>query len=470
MGPGGAGADGVEMSTSPVPAAPAAPATPAGPAAGAGQARRLAAATPAGRDRYVDFLRVAAIAVVVIGHWLMLVVEHRHGRLDGANLLDVEPWTHWLTWLLQPMPVFFIVGGYANAASWSAARRDGLGYAGWLHGRLSRLLRPTLVFAVVGTVVGLGLTAAAPGSAVDRAAGLIAVPLWFLAVYVVVCAAAPALVAGHRRYGSRLTLSLAAGAALVDVAHWNLGLPLVGWLNFLVVWSFAHQLGVAWRAKGHLPGRGAALALAGAGLAGLAALCGLAGYPVALVGGDMAARTNNSPPSLALVSLATLQLGVVALAAGQVRRRLQGGRAWAATVAANGVVMTVFLWHLTAAAVVTVVLVPRPWFPRPEPTSGAWWALRPAWVALLLVALVPFVAAFRRYETPAGRRAGRPGLRFGAQAAAGALLAGAGLALLALDGFTPTAVVALALLVAGQVLSVTSTAPAPATTTTRPTR
>lgn len=425
------------------------------PASPAGHAGRLAAATPASRDRYVDFLRLAAIAVVVLGHWLMLAVEFRDGRLGGGNVLELEPWTQWLTWVFQPMPVFFVVGGYANAASWSAAGRDGLGYAAWLHGRLSRLLRPTLVFACVGSGVALVLTSLVGGDAVERAVRLIALPVWFLAVYVVICAAAPVLVAGHRRFGNRLTVALLAGAAVVDVAHWNLGIPLVGWLNFVLVWSFAHQLGVTWQSRA-LPTRATALTLAGAGFAGLVALTQLAGYPVALVGGDVAHRTNNSPPSLALVALATLQYGIVSLGAGPMRRRLQGRRAWQATVAGNGVIMTVFLWHLTAAAIVAAVVVPRPWFPQPELTSGAWWALRPMWIALLVVALVPLVALFRRFEAPGPRRQGRRGRRSAVQALVGALVAAAGLSLLALHGFSPVPLPALALLVAGQILSTTS--------------
>ncbi|MBW3615084.1 MAG: acyltransferase [Actinobacteria bacterium] len=420
------------------------------------RAGELAASTPASRDRYVDFLRLAAIAVVVLGHWLMLAVDYRDGRLAGGNLLELEPWTQWLTWAFQPMPVFFIVGGYANAASWAAARRDSLGYAAWLHGRLSRLLRPTLVFAGVGSVVGLVLTSTVGGEAVERAVRLIALPVWFLAVYVVICAAGPALVAGQRRFGHRLTLALVAGAALVDVAHWNLGVPLVGWLNFALVWGFAHQLGVTWQSL-RLPRPAGGIALAAGGVGALVVLTQLGGYPVALVGGDVAGRTNNSPPSLALVALATLQFGIVALVAGPVRRWLQRRRPWELTVAGNGIIMTVFLWHLTAAAVVTVLLAPRRWFPHPELASGAWWALRPAWVALLLVALVPFVAAFRRFEAPSPRRAGRQGRRFSAQALAGALSAAAGLSLLALHGFDPVPLPALALLAIGQVLSATST-------------
>src|SRR5688572_14350931 len=90
----------------------------------AAQARALASATPSTRDRYVDFLRVVSIGVVVLGHWLMAAVEYRDGSgFGGGNLLQLQPSVQWLTWLFQVMPVFFLVGGFSNAASWTSARR-----------------------------------------------------------------------------------------------------------------------------------------------------------------------------------------------------------------------------------------------------------------------------------------------------------------------------------------------------------
>ena len=77
--------------------------------------RDLAAATPATRNRVVDLLRAAAIVVVVLGHWLMAAVVVRGGELVPGHLLGLATWTHPLTWVFQVMPVFFLVGGYANA-------------------------------------------------------------------------------------------------------------------------------------------------------------------------------------------------------------------------------------------------------------------------------------------------------------------------------------------------------------------
>ena len=102
------------------------------------RAEKVDAATPASRNRVVDFLRAAAITVVVLGHWTIIAVDPDggilpHGVLDGAT------WTHPLTWLFQVMPIFFLVGGYSNGLSWRSARRKEIGYAEWLRARLRRL-------------------------------------------------------------------------------------------------------------------------------------------------------------------------------------------------------------------------------------------------------------------------------------------------------------------------------------------
>jgi surface polysaccharide O-acyltransferase-like enzyme len=80
-------------------------------------AQELAAATPATRNRYADLLRVASIFVVVLGHWTMAVLAYRVEKFVGQNLLEIDPWTHILTWIFQVVPIFFIVGGFTNAFS-----------------------------------------------------------------------------------------------------------------------------------------------------------------------------------------------------------------------------------------------------------------------------------------------------------------------------------------------------------------
>jgi fucose 4-O-acetylase-like acetyltransferase len=99
------------------------------------QATQLAEKTPEDRNRYVDFLRAVSILVVVSGHWLVAALYYHDGSLSPAALMEIQPDTRWLTWIFQVMPIFFIVGGYANAVSIQSARRRGTDYAGWLAAR-----------------------------------------------------------------------------------------------------------------------------------------------------------------------------------------------------------------------------------------------------------------------------------------------------------------------------------------------
>jgi acyltransferase-like protein len=392
---------------------------------------QIGAATPARRERYVDFLRVFSLAVVMFGHWLMAAVQWRDGHLVAGNVLEAAPATQWLTWIFQIMPVFFIVGGFSNTASWTAARRDATPYGTWLGSRLTRLVRPVLAFALVWSGVVVGLTVAGIDPAGLRARS-IAQPLWFLAVYVVVVAVAPLMVAAQRRWGSAVVLGLAGGVAVVDVARWTFGVPLVGWANLGLVWLFAHQLGVAWR-EGAFAGwsRGRLAGMAALGLGALFVLTEVAGYPHSMVGGVGEARSNMFPPSLAIVALGTWQFCVALLLRPVVDRWLARPRAWAAVVAANGMAMTMFLWHLTALVIVAAVTLPSGWMPQPTAGSASWWAWRPVWLLLLAVTVVPLVATFARVEL----RRVVPPAPSGGRAVAAAVLVAAGMSFLAKTGF-----------------------------------
>jgi hypothetical protein len=104
-------------------------------------AEQIAARTPADRNRIADLLRFGSLMVVVVGHWLMAAVTVNDAGLSGQNVLVAQPWTRWLTWVFQVMPVFFFVGGYANGTGWASAQSRGTGYVEWLRARATRLLR-----------------------------------------------------------------------------------------------------------------------------------------------------------------------------------------------------------------------------------------------------------------------------------------------------------------------------------------
>ena len=77
------------------------------------------------RDHSMDFYRVAALVLVVLGHWVAASLTYRDGSFWRENPLVHLPWTQWLTWMFQVVPVFFVVAGYASAVAWSRHRHSG---------------------------------------------------------------------------------------------------------------------------------------------------------------------------------------------------------------------------------------------------------------------------------------------------------------------------------------------------------
>jgi fucose 4-O-acetylase-like acetyltransferase len=399
--------------------------------------RALVAQTPESRDRVVDLLRAAAILTVVVGHWLAVVIVIRDGQLSGTNALGLWPPAEWLSWLLQVMPLFFLVGGYAGMASWQSARARDRPPLGWLEDRLRRLLRPTTVFlAAVLTGIVVGQLVADP-DLVATAAWLVAISLWFLAVYVAVVAATPLLVTAHERWGLRVPLALALAVAVSDGIRVASGIALAGALNFLLVWLCLYALGVAWRSGTLLTWRPmpAAMFLGGGLLA--VGLVALGPYPVSMLGVPGEAFQNTAPPTLALLAYGVAQAGLVLLIRGPLARLAKLPLVWTATAAVNATVLTVYLWHMVPVLVAAPTLYLTGILPRPEPLTVDWFALRPVWVLVCAAVLAILVAALGRIERPNGRRrppaAAVTPLRAGA-AALGTGSICAGLALLTAAG------------------------------------
>lgn len=374
-------------------------------------ADQIAAVTPASRDRYVDLLRAAAIVVVVVGHWTVSAVTVRDGDLGWVNLLQAASWTHPLTWLFQVMPLVFLVGGYANAASWGAHHTRGGAAAAWVRGRALRLLRPTAPFLLA--LVGGYAVASAVGAdpRITRAAvWLAAISLWFLVVYLAVVGLGPALLVGYARWGLATVVFPALVVAAGDVLRLATGSVVPGAAGYLLAWVAVHQLGVAWRHGRLTRSPRAAWVLAGGGLAALVLLTGPGPYGVTMVGAAPAPDLDNTaPPTLAVLALAATHTGVALLVRAPADRWLARPRAWAAVVRVNAVALSLYLWHMVPVVVLGTTLVASGAFPQRPVGSGAWFALRVPWLVLLAALLVALVAVVGRFERPGARRPPREG-------------------------------------------------------------
>ena len=354
------------------------------------QARELAAKTPEERNRYVDFLRAASILVVITGHWLISAVYYVDGELAFEHLFQIQPWTQWLTWIFQVMPVFFIVGGYSNAVSLESAKRKGLGYAGWLSGRLARLMTPLIVLMVTWAALALimHLSGAEAGliQLVTRAA---LIPTWFLAIYIMTVLLAPMMYTFWQRLGFASIAILVAIAVLMDVLFFAFDLRWPSWTSYFWIWLPIHSLGFAWR-DGRLGSTGVHLLYAVLALGALWLLINLGPYPLSMVGSPGVELSNTTPPKITLLALGLFQFGLLMVFEKPMRRALAGVRLLTVTVLVNSMIMSIYLWHITVSVLLIGLLYLAGGLGLGfEPGSSGWWISRPAWVLVLGSLLVP---------------------------------------------------------------------------------
>ncbi|PPK68777.1 acyltransferase [Actinokineospora auranticolor] len=378
------------------------------------------------RDPFLDVVRVGAVLLVVLQHWLMPVLGRggAHGEvIETGNALATPGW--WLiTWLSQVMPMVFFAGGAANLHSFRGSRDT----RAWLASRLRRLVLPVLPLAAVWLALpNLLLSAGVPAQPVDIAGGITAQLLWFLVVYLVVVALTPVMTALHDRFGVRVLLPLAALAVLVDVVRFA-GVPEVGFANAVVVWVTVHQLGICY-ADGLFANTGkrsqALVALAGFGA--VAAMVAFGPYAPSMIGMPGAPMSNMSPPAAVLLPLAVGQLGLLLLLRDKLIRF-----AGPAVDALGARCTTIYLWHMPALVVVAGIAVMGFGYHTPEPGSTQWFAAAPMWLGATGYVLHLLVRVFGRFEVGGGRAVPATVPLVGAY-----LTAAAGLLGLVVHGFSP---------------------------------
>jgi hypothetical protein len=111
------------------------------------------------------------------------------------------------------------------------------------------------------------------------------------------------------------------------------------------------------------------------------------------------AVSNMYPTTACIAVLAVFQMAVAMLLRPAAERWLNRRAVWKAVVAANGVAMTVFTWHMTALVAVIGIWRLFGLELLRQPTS-AWWAQRPVWLIGPALVLAILVTIFARFERP----------------------------------------------------------------------
>lgn len=312
------------------------------------------------RNPFIDAVRAVAVVTVVLGHWLVTAL------VDTPTGMHVDsPLRHFsslapVSWVLQTLGLFFFVGGFAAAHSKTPFLT-----------RLRQLVTPTALMLGVWAIVLFGLTLRGVDQGTASAIGfLVASPLWFFGVYLVLLAMTPVV----RR---------------LDEHSWGVLVPvlLVLVLPYAVWWA-AWQLGFS-LARRRVPGPPLLLA----GVAGYALLTTFGGYPVSAVGIPGAAVSNLNPPGYATLALAFAQIGLV-LTIAPVLTRAGTARpvAWL-----NRHALGIFLAH--QSALVTVMLALSAWGPLPglqqPPDHPDWVWQRVLWLPVCAAVTWGWLRALR---------------------------------------------------------------------------
>lgn len=398
------------------------------PAVPASSAHTEARPPRAMRDGAVDLARAWCLGIVVVLHALMVGVSVGAQGPILENALEGWPGFAPFTWLVQIMPLFFVLGGFSAYTQWTAMSERGATAAEYVGVRMRRLLRPA-VAAVSAMVVVLAVLASVgvPADIVAIAGFRLSQPLWFLGVYALSTSLVPALAAAHRRAPVTTVGALAALAASVDVVRNATGIAAVGFLNLAFVWLLVQQLGF-WLAERRIPRsrlRLSALALAAYGLLALSCTLGFFSF-------DLLADLN--PPCCALVLLGVGQLAIFELLRPSLRRMHATRGIGAISTWMNARAMTLYLWHMLVLVLLAGALLLLG-IALPDPLSSDWWASRPLWLVCVVAAvgLVAWAASAWETRSPStndGRGSGR------VAASVSTVLAVGGVTIVLLTGFT----------------------------------
>jgi hypothetical protein len=227
----------------------------------------------------------------------------------------------------------------------------------------------------------------------------------------------------HRRFRWWVPALLVAGTIVVDVIGFGLGIHRLRYLNIPFVLLLPHQLGhfYADGTLGRIP-RKVFWEIAVGGIAALLLLTNawlfewvggearfrwfptIGHYPKSILGTDVEPISNAYPPTVCFMLVGLWTISAAMLLRERLTQWLQRIGPWKATIVGNRVIMTLFLWHMTAYLVAIFGLWPLG-FGREHDTTARWWMERPLWIVAPGLILAVVVWLVGRYERAAQPRA-----------------------------------------------------------------
>lgn len=388
------------------------------------------------RDSAIDLVRALCITGVVMLHALMVGVTVTPDGPVFANAGETGTWLLPVSWALQVMPLFFVIGGFTGLVALRRTRMRGADATAFVSGRLHRLLVPAIVaVAGVGTLLAALAASGVDPTLVEEAGYRFGQPLWFLGVFLVCQSLLPVMARCHDAAPLRTLAMLGAAAVAVDVIRAATGMTAIGFANLLFVWLTMQQLGFV-LADGRIDAlsRRVRMALAGTALVMLAL-----SFMSGVYSPDLVANIN--PPTTALILVGVVHTMLFSLTRSRLERLASRPSMAEAVAFVSERAMTIYLWHMPVLLVlagVTAVVAIGTGTILPTPDSPTWWATRPPWLLAAAGGTMLVTVPLARVERMPPRRGTRTASRAaGAVVIAAVLIAAGAVAMLLTLGVSP---------------------------------
>jgi Acyltransferase family len=326
------------------------------------------------QDELPTVLRSLALVIVVTWHGALSTLRWDSRGPHAGNALHLVPGGFVLTWFLQVMPLFFLVGGAVSLGSLRRHFESGGSSAQWVAARVRKLVIPALPFVVVGALVSVFASPATVGLM-----KLALSPLWFLGVYAPITVLAPTLYQMYARFGNRAAFGLVSTTGVVQV------LRLVGFehrllwaLALLGTWSCAFLGGFSIDELRRDRLTSARLCFAGLLVMIMGAAFGLPASMVAVRGESI---SNMGDVTVSLLGLIAFQAGLVGLFGDRLIRIASRPSISRLVAYVDGHQAAIYVGHLPLW-VLTAWMLRTTSFAVGPAADIRWLALRPIWFVI----------------------------------------------------------------------------------------
>ncbi len=331
-------------------------------------------AASAGRDRVSDAVKALALAMVLVAHSVAWT-KMPDGKI--TNTLEAAPKLYPITWILQILPLFFLLAGSGLRSL--NANSSGTRYLA----RVNRLLTPTAILILITLMLSFAL-APLNNKTVSDAAGLLPVQLtWFLGVYLCLVALAPVL----KTVAASLPLMVVwlVAICVVDVMRIYVS-ETVGWLNLILVWGFFAIIGLRLESVRQLSRPILLGSLIGSIAASVVAIW-MGPYSPALISTTSVEGISNlAPPTIVLTFAGTAQICLLLLLWPSLERLMHKDKRWVPIAIFATRAMQLYLYHMVFLALGIALMLQ--FGGTPTPLGIMWWAEH------ILVAAVAITAAW----------------------------------------------------------------------------